>query len=188
MPYPAAVSPLAAAAQPDWWARGIAILSLLLTLAGFALALVAYRRSGARVFVRIGGRVRWWHIYRIHQGIWLEARVINRGLAPIQVTSAGWLVDGRPPGDAVVEGRHGVTSVMPEAPTDSPFPLTAEGLHTVRWKTQPPSLEDRDGTARRMRLRVALGSGRLIHSPWIIVNKGHDWSEIKRVARWRQPR
>jgi hypothetical protein len=63
--------------------------------------------------------------------------------------------------------------------------VTIPGQHAFHWLTTPPDW-DVDETGRssyRMRLVVRLGTGKVVRSRWVIINKpGADWAAIKKLA------
>jgi hypothetical protein len=179
----------AAPDSPDWVARDIATASLLVAMLGLVLAWRVYQRAGARVRITIVEIPRY-RIFRVSQGVWLHARIRNRGLAAIEVTSCSWEFD---------EGKTSYGSHrLPETKTWNEqgetirlprlFPQTVAGQHSFAWLTRPPDWTERETgrTAYRMRLRAQLGTGIVACSSWMIINKSVNWPEIKRLAGWRR--
>lgn len=183
---------LAAASEPDWWARGIAAASFIVAVCGLGLSWRVYQRGGARVSISLVD-VRRFHIFRIHQGIWLPVRIRNRGLAAVEVSSCTWEVQGGDP-SLGRRGLHRLRSTRPNDDEGKPvrlpavFPVTVEGQHSFTWMTQPPAWNERETgkSAYRMRLRATLGSGLVVASSWVIVNQEVDWDEIQELAGWRR--
>jgi len=189
------------AADPDWFARGLAVAAGLVALGSLYVATKTYRRAGARVQVFSPGKMpRRFSIFHEHQGVWLEAVVRNSGLAAVEIEWARWVVDTDDPPRALRlnRGGHRLREVSPFNPDGTPaalpppFPATVEGHHAFRWMTLPPGWDPAETgrTAYRMRLVVRLGTGRDVKSPWQIVwqgtDQGVDHAEIRRLAGWRR--
>jgi len=158
-----------------------------------------YRRAGARAQVFAPGKIRRrWSIFRIRQGIWMNAVLQNTGLAKVQIGKATWEVH-KPgnhrfgAGTQSVDGAHGHGQGFEAVSTESACPATVEGYHSYGWKTCPPAWDPaKTGrSAYRMRLVVDLGTGKTTKSPWVNVNRGEvdkdvGWKAIKKLARTRR--
>jgi hypothetical protein len=147
--------------QTDVLARVLAIVALVIGLAGLVLAYRTYRRGGARVKVTVRKRPRDHFVAAFgdeatYQRM-IDIRVSNRGLASVQIAEVA--VDIR------VDGAS--QRIDAGGPVSGPL----AGLHSDEWSVSTLSVLKVPGVSEaksiRMRAVAQLGDGRTRHSRWI---------------------